>query len=84
MTMRNAVLFFIAIFLTICANAAPAFKSGSKYHIVVSAHSGGCIADGKSAGQETPLYYLQTATTDNYTYWLIDEVSSGQYSGVVV
>lgn len=78
--MRKVLALLASAIFALSAVAVPSLKAGQKYHIVVAAHTGGCLADGKSAGQQAPLYYLQTATTDSYTYWVISEVSSGKYS----
>lgn len=68
------------LLLALGTSAGPAVKAGKKYHIVVAAHTGGCLADGKSAGKAYPLYYLPTATTDAWTYWEINEVETGKFS----
>lgn len=78
--MKELLTLFAALLLTLGAVAAPAVKAGKKYHIVVAAHTGGCVADGQSAGKSMPLYYLPSATTDAWTYWEIAEVEAGKYS----
>lgn len=78
--MKKLLTILAALLLSLGIGASPAVKAGKKYHIVVAAHTGGCVADGKSAGQSTPLYYLPTATTDAWTYWEISEVEAGKFS----
>lgn len=78
--MRKVLFLLAAVLLTLSANAVPSLKSGRRYHIVVAAHPNGCIVDGNSAGQAAPLYYLQTATKDAWTYWEFKEESEGKYS----
>lgn len=78
--MKKALSILFLTLFTLSLGAIPALRQGSKYHIVVAAHPGGCLADGLSAGQQAPLYYLSSATTDDWTYWELTEISSGKYS----
>ena len=60
--------------------ADPDFSKDKKYHIVCKEFSQGCVTDGASANQNTPIYHLQTATTDEETYWLMTDEGDGCYS----
>jgi len=62
------------------AFAAADIDSDKKYHIVCQLYSGGCVADGSSAGQSTPLYYYTTSNNNDETYWIFTEESAGKYS----
>jgi len=75
---RLTTLLLLAVATT--ATAAPDFSAEKKYHIECQIFTGGCVADGNTANQQTPLYYLRTATTADHTYWLITEEQTGKYS----
>lgn len=60
--------------------AAPNFTAGKRYHIVCQQFTQGCVVDGASANQATPLSYLATATTSTETYWLFTEEQQGLFS----
>ena len=59
--------------------AVPDFQANKKYHIVCQQFTAGCVTDGATAGQQTPVYYLTTATTANATYWTMEETSDGKF-----
>ena len=68
--------------LAVSANvwADPDFSKDKKYHIVCSQFSAGCVADGASANQNTPLYHLPEATQGEETYWLMNDEGDGYFS----
>ena len=72
------LLFSLVISTTVWAD--PDFSKDKKYHIVCSQFSAGCVVDGASAHQNTPLYHLQEATTDAETYWLMNDEGDGYFS----
>ncbi len=72
------LLFSLVISTTVWAD--PDFSKDKKYHIVCSQFSSGCVVDGASAHQNTPLYHLQEATQDEETYWLMNDEGDGYFS----
>ena len=81
-TSNRHLLTFILVLLFTClsvsqALASPKLQSNKKYHIVCRQFPQGCVADGASVGQQTPLYYLQSATNAEETYWEFEEVWAG-------
>ena len=79
LTMKlRLLLFSLVISTTVWAD--PDFSKDKKYHIVCSQFSAGCVVDGASAHQNTPLYHLQEATTDAETYWLMNDEGDGYFS----
>lgn len=71
------------------ASAIPRFEAGKAYHIVCQQFTQGCVADGATLGQNTPLYYQNSTTQNDESYWLfatedgvfytIKNVKTGQY-----
>lgn len=59
--------------------AAPDLTAGKRYHIVCQQFTQGCVTDGASAGQSTPVYYQTTANTNDETYWLFTRDDNGYY-----
>jgi len=59
--------------------AAPDFSAGKRYHIVCQQFTQGCVTDGATAGQPTPVYYLTTATANAETYWTFTEAEDGVF-----
>ena len=78
--MKKRLLLLILSVLTLMVSGKPFFSPDKTYHIEVEQFRGGCVADGVSVGQQTPLFYLSSATTASETYWLITEESEGLYS----
>ena len=81
----DAVLKTLVILITyhfsfITLLAKPGFIASKQYHIVCQQFTRGCVTDGKTAGQSTPLYYLTTARTTDETWWVLTEESNGCYS----
>ena len=74
------LLLLLAVVLSVKATGKPNLDSNKRYHIVCSYYSNGCLIDGASAAATTPLYYLETATTDESTYWLFSEEQEGMYT----
>ena len=74
------LLLLMSLAVTTYVWAAPDFKATERYHIVCSQFSGGCVADGATVGQNTPLYHLAEATTADETYWVINDEGDGYYS----
>ena len=72
----------LILILTACLNitATPDFKTDRSYHIVCTQFPQGCVTDGSSAGQPTPIYYLSTATNDKTSFWAFNEEEPGLFS----
>ena len=78
--MRNLLLLLLSLAFTGSAMAVPAFTEGTKYHIVCMQFASGCVADGASCGQSTPLYHLAESVTDDSAYWLFTSEGNGAFS----
>ena len=74
------LLLLLTVVLSVKAAGQPNLDPAKRYHIVCTYYPNGCVVDGASAGATTPLYHLQTATTDKSTYWIITEQQDGQYT----
>lgn len=77
---RFISVLFSTVILTLPLLSASSFQQGYVYHIVCQQFPNGCVTDGTLARQATPLYYLENYTTDEETFWVINEVRSGLYS----
>lgn len=60
--------------------AKPNFSGSKKYHIVCSQFPSGCVTDGTTAQQNTPLFYLSPSSKDEETYWVMTEESDETFS----
>ena len=60
--------------------AKPDVSTDKRYHIVCQLYQDGCVVDGASAGQNTPLYHVLSETTQTYSYWYFTEQEDGSYS----
>ena len=60
--------------------AKPNVNGEKRYHLICPLYPNGCVVDGSRAGATTPLFYFETATTDDYTYWIITEQQDGQFT----
>ena len=60
--------------------AVPNFSASKKYRIVCPLYPDGCVIQGSTANQQTPVYYNPTSSTAKATYWIFTEVKSGKYS----
>ncbi|MBQ8463576.1 MAG: CotH kinase family protein [Prevotella sp.] len=78
--MKNILTALLALTASLALLANPGFQQGKRYHIVSQQYASGCVADGSSAGQTTPLYYLTSSTSADYAYWEVNEVESGVYT----
>ncbi len=74
------LLLLLAVVLSVKATGKPNLDPNKRYHIVCTYYSNGCVVDGASAGATTPLYHLETATTDESTYWIFSEEQEGMYT----
>ena len=78
--MKRLIITTMLMVLTgVSITARPDFKEDSRYYIVCQQFPNGCVADGASAGQQTPLTYLTQRTTDEASLWTLTEAASGQY-----
>ena len=78
--MRRTALLLLILTSVLYASATPDIVKGKRYHIVATNFINGCVADGASVNQQTPLYHLPTATTNDETYWILTEVEEGLFS----
>ena len=60
--------------------ASPKFEAGKRYHIVCQQFTQGCVTDGKTAGKNTPVYYLTRASQEDETYWIFTNEIAGLFS----
>ena len=74
------LLLFLTITFTLAASATPDFSKGKKYHIVCQQFTQGCVTDGATAGQNTPVYHQSNATTGEETYWVVTDEGDGYFS----
>ena len=76
--MKKLTLLILTFSLSIVASlASPKFEAGKRYHIVCQLYPNGCVADGASLGQNTPLYYLTTMNQSDEAAWFIESNGSG-------
>ena len=79
--MKKLTLLILLFSISIVASLAlPRFETSKRYHIVCQQYPNGCVADGASVGQNTPLYYLPTANQSSEAGWFIMEVWEGAYA----
>ncbi len=78
LTMKKLLL--LLLITSTSALADPDLSSEKKYHIVCTQFSDGCVTDGATAKQNTPIYYLTNATKGEETYWNINSEGNGNYS----
>jgi len=74
------LLSFVCHFVFVPLQAKPDLSNLKRYHIVCQQFAQGCVTDGATAGQSTPLFYLSASTTSNETWWIFTEESEGLYS----
>jgi spore coat protein H len=77
---KRILLLFVVTITTAMIYAIPDFNASKNYQIVCSLYTSGCIVQGSSAGQQTPLYYYANTSNTESTYWIFTEVKSGEYS----
>ena len=78
-SMRMLVAIAFLLLTTTTLLAKPDFKAGTRYHIVCLQFPEGCVADGATAGQPTPLYYLQQASSEGSAYWYFDDAGDDYF-----
>ena len=83
-----AIIALFAAFTTTMTAQRLKFEEGKRYHIVCAQFPQGCVTDGATAGQNTPLYHQAQRTNADETYWefvgagdacLIKNVKTGKY-----
>ncbi len=79
MRLKCIATILLCVFCQQKAAAAPDFETGKNYRIVCRQFPSGCVADGATIGQQSPLFYLTTATTDPEAYWIMEEAGGGLY-----
>lgn len=78
--MKRLLIFILTLTAVLQLWATPDLKSTKRYHIVCSMFTQGCVTDGATAGQTTPVYYLTTATNSEDTWWIFTEEATGLFS----
>ena len=78
--MKRLRLLLLTLLGTLGLQASPSFDQAKRYHIVCRQWTQGCVTDGNSANQQTPVYYLTTATEAEETYWIFTEEGTNLYS----
>ncbi|MBM6992246.1 MAG: CotH kinase family protein [Prevotella sp.] len=78
--MKHILLLGLVLTSIMAAWGKPNLVKGIKYHIICNEFPSGCVVDGSSFGQTTPLYYSTSATTADASYWLFTETSEGLYT----
>lgn len=78
--MRKLLLLLLFTTISLSLFAKPDIQSGMRYRIVCTLFTEGCVTDGATAGQNTPLYYLSRFTTNDENYWILTEEREGYYS----
>lgn len=78
--MKRLQLLLLTLLGTLGLQASPSFDQAKRYHIVCRQWTQGCVTDGNSANQQTPVYYLTTATKAEETYWIFTEEETNLYS----
>lgn len=78
--MKKFLFSGVFLLLVMATWAKPNIKSNTRYRIVCQEMLSGCVVDGASFGQATPLYYSITPTSDASSYWYINEISDGKYT----
>ena len=78
--MRKLYLLILTMLCAVLLQAAPKLEAGERYHIVCQQFTQGCVTDGATAGQKTPVYYLSLATTEDETWWYFTQEDEGVYS----
>ena len=82
--MRKLTLLIFIFTLSIVASlASPKIEAGKRYHISCLFAPGGCVVDGASVGQNTPLYYLRTANQSDEAAWLFQKVDGADYYYII-
>ena len=79
--MKKLTLLILLFSISIVASLAfPKFEAGKRYHIICQWSPNGCVVDGASVGQNTPLYYLRTATQSDEAAWYIETAEYGGFN----
>ena len=68
--MRRRLLLLLTIISAVSLVASPKFEAGKRYHIVCQQFTQGCVTDGKTAGTNTPVHYLNHANQNDETFWV--------------
>ncbi len=64
---------------SISTMAIPDFSKDKRYYIVCQQYVNGCVTDGASSGQQTPVSYLTQKTADEANLWTVTEITNGRY-----
>ena len=78
--MRKLYLLTLTMLCATFLQAAPRLEAGKRYHIVCQQFTQGCVTDGATARQNTPVYYQPQATTGDETWWYFTQEDEGVYS----
>ncbi len=78
--MRKLNLLILTMLCAVLLQAAPKLEAGKRYHIVCQQFTKGCVTDGATARQNTPVYYLPQVTTGDETWWYFTQEDEDVYS----
>lgn len=78
--MKRILIFVLTFTVVFSVWATPNIVNTKRYRIVSENFQNGCVADGRTVGQLTPLYYLPEASTNPEAYWFINEEQPGLFS----
>ena len=78
--MKRLLPLLLTFTLTLHLAAKPNLLSTKRYHIVCTQFPQGCVTDGATAQQPTPLYYLTAASSGDETWWVFSEQADGLYT----
>lgn len=74
------VFFLLFLLLAVRCAALPALSSDKQYRLVCVKYPSGFVALGSEHGQQTPLYYFNSATTAADTYWILTKQDDDSYT----
>ncbi|MCR4604218.1 MAG: CotH kinase family protein [Prevotella sp.] len=77
--MKRLLILLFTIINVAGLDASPKLEAGKRYHIVCNQFPQGCVVDGATAGKNTPLFYLNTSTQSDESYWEFEQKSVDAY-----
>ena len=87
--MKRLQLLLLTLLSAASLWASPHFEAGQRYQIVCQQFTQGCVVDGATLGRNTPLFYQNSSTQNDESYWIftsddmltfnIQNAKTGQY-----
>ncbi len=87
--MKRLQLLLLTLLSAASLWASPHFEAGQRYQIVCQQFTQGCVVDGATLGRNTPLFYQNSSTQSDESYWIftsddmltfnIQNAKTGQY-----